>query len=243
MRGILWSIMAAASCVAATPAPAAEPRSDAKDVDDAAVLVASEIATWDAWRHQCSVAMPSDARAIASYYVKWLVETRTEILAMRAYAQFDRKNPEEFEAMEKKQDPHAVASASRTSGHTREQVCLATFQKMKEGGMSFARKYPVAEKLLKNYSAAHALSRHALRTYDNPMGCLKTALNQGVDYDAAKRVCDCNWKVMSASLTLPEWDEYEAAVGTRSRDQVQALPQIKRNLPKLAACAAELASH
>jgi hypothetical protein len=234
--------MIVACCTAAQIGAAAEESLDAKDTDEAALMVAMEIGAWDGWRRECSALFPADARGIASYYFRWLDANRAVIVGMRTYAEHEKKDADAFNQFQQMQQPEVVASVSQRVGRTPREVCAVTFGRLKDGEFDFARKYPGAAQMLARYLAAHPLSSQGARGYDHPLGCMKAAAQKDTDYEVAAKTCSCAWESTRSALTEAEWIEYEAAAASKTTDQVNALPQFQRMLPKMAVCAEKFAA-
>ena len=234
-RGLYWLLVIACG-TAATLCAAADESLDAKDTDEAALMVAMEIGTWNGWRRECSEMFPADARAVASYYFHWLDANRAAVMGMRGFGEHEKKDADAFEKFQRMQQPAVVETASHRVGRSTREVCVATLGRLKNGEFDFARRYPKASQMLATYLAAHPLSSSGARGYDHPVGCMKAAIEKGTGYDRAMQICSCAWESTRDALTEAEWIEYETAVATKSAEQVTALPQVQRMLPKMAAC-------
>lgn len=239
LRRLLHCLLGVAGFIAAAAHAANGASLDAQDLDEAALMVAMEMSSWDGWRRECAVILPTEARGIASYYVRWQDDNRAAILAMRSYAEHEKNDADGFAPFERMQQPDILGSASSATGKHPRQLCVMTFESLKAGKFAFARRYPGAARMLAVYLAAQPLSRAGTRAYDNPLGCVKAALNQGSDYEPALTLCRCNWQAMDGDLSAAEWDEYERAADN-SAEGAKSLPQFRRVMPKLAACTAPI---
>jgi hypothetical protein len=111
------------------------------------------------------------------------------------------------------------------------------FGDLRSGELDFKRQHANEVRILEELIRAHPLSVHGARAYDNPMGCAKAGLNNRVNLDAIIPLCRCNWDALKDEWTLSEWEEFENLAKANATGEVQALPQYKRALPKLAVCA------
>jgi hypothetical protein len=222
---------------AAEPAAAAPTAPAAKEVihiEDAAIQVDLEIMQWDAWRRECSEILPKFAVGIGILYVKWLDDNRPEILGMLSYVEHSKRGAT-YSVLTPGIGGGVVQEATALSKLSPSDQCAATFEKLKLGGFAVARSYPDMVPVLASYLASHPLSETATRAYDHPLGCMKAALNNKIEFEQAVPMCRCNWESMN-SFTPAEWKQYEAAVASKSIDDAQALPQSKRASSKQDAC-------
>jgi len=233
MKRILAVLMIAATLPAHSAAPAAPNIT----VDDAVLQVNLEVMQWDAWRRECSEVLPEYSVGIGTIYVTWLDANRPAVLAMLAYAEHSKKPNVAYSVLTPGIGGGVLEDASSKSGMAPRDQCAATFKKLKAGEFAIARSYPDMMPVLARYLAAHPLSAAAARAYDNPLGCMKAALSNKVEFEQAVPMCRCSWQAMNSTFTAAEWKEYEAAAASKSEDAAQSLPQWKRALPKLTACA------
>ena len=220
---------------AADAAAKREPR-----VEAAATQLNLEIVKWNNWRRQCSELLSAHAVGIGTFFVHWLSENRDAVRGMVAYAEHAKLPGFAYSVVGKAFEMDVLTRASRLSGRRASDECMETLAKLKAGDFDFAKVYPDMARVLKDYLAAHPLSASAARAYDNPLGCLKSGLNQKFDYDTTISLCGCLWNAMNSTCSQAEWTQYEAAVASGDAEKFRASPQFKRAEPKLGECRKQL---
>lgn len=224
VASLLCALASAIDASGAEPTPAL----DADNVVEATSMVATGARILEKAHTLCSEHFPDRRRELDYAYIMWRERNTTELQAVVAGGMADSK----------------IAEAAAVAGLLRlkaldatklEAYCQGYAAQLPQGLHDISARTPKAARLLAQLLRDKPLSEHQARAIDFEMGCLKSSFNKGIPLDSTQQTCRCSWNAMNATFSPEEWREYEAAASA-SRDVTQ-LPQVKRAMPKLAACA------
>lgn len=233
IASLLAAWLVSGMAIAQSP-PAAAPDPQADKTEEDAVFVELMLIQFESWRHDCAAALPEEALAMASITVRWISANREEILGSRA-VEYDRKRePNSHAELLKFLDSTAVASFVESTGKAKRDLCLDMFKRLSSGDSDFAREFPETSKSMRDFLTSHPLSRDRQRAYSNPIGCLKSIVNNGlkaagvsISYETGVQICQCAYEGASEALTPEQWTEFEDSVGKISAVEARSAPQMQ----------------